>query len=174
MEDCAADRIKNKTKQKRAETLDRVSKSSSEIQGSNEHELTPWGHHLVSWCNGFQSLCHSAHGFKSLRDSYGVGQLSPAQCVSGLTGPPVCMLWGSRLPQRNIDVLLPEKKDEGRQRQQVSAQRPCMKRFQPPYWPTSQDSQHMLSPLLYHIPHFFWFVSCSLWDALPAYLCMFP
>lgn len=67
-----------------------------------------------------------------------------------------------------------KKKDEGRQRQQLSAQRPCMKRFQPPYWPTSQDSQHMLSPLLYHIPHFFWFVSCSLWDALPAYLCMFP
>lgn len=36
--------------------------------------------------------------------------IAPGQFISGPTGPPVCMLWGSKFPKRNIDVLLPGKK----------------------------------------------------------------
>lgn len=43
-----------------------------------------------------------------------------ASAWPGLTSPPDCMLWGSGFPQRNIDVLLPEKREEGRQKQQLS------------------------------------------------------
>lgn len=105
--------------------------------------------------------------------------IAPGQFISGPTGPPVCMLWGSKFPKRNIDVLLPGKKgrkQSGSNSHCVCHKGPaCSKQFQPPCWPTSQDSQHTLLPLLYpsSVPQFPWFMSCSLWDPLPAYICMF-
>lgn len=87
----------------------------------------------MPWLSVSASFCS---GFKSLRDSDGVDQLSSGQ---GVARPTRLHAMGKQVPQRNPDVLLPEKKG-GKQAGRNSSclpQRSYMKRFQLYLWPIS-------------------------------------